>query len=116
MTESVRAETGPDGGVIDDCELGRLVAMSRTQLLVVFGGATAGQRKQLDALAALLDDIARRFSVPPPRPEDREELARLLDRDAAPGRAAPATALTLARRIAAAERARMPAPNWSLFS
>lgn len=109
MTE-VSAQPSIDGGVIDRVELTTLVRRVMAVLPGLSDETEDVRRKQLDALAVVLDEVATRLGTDPPRAEDRDELAASLTGGG------DDLALATARRIAAAERRRMAPPNWSLFS
>jgi hypothetical protein len=99
-----------DGAVIDSAELSVLVSRVAAELPALFSDLDPARRKQVDALICVLDDVALRLIVPAPSDLDRTDLScALADGD-------DARALSIARRIAVAERARMSAPNWSLFA
>jgi hypothetical protein len=108
MTEPLARGT-IDGGVIDRVELANLVRRVMAVLPGLNDETEDVRRKQLDALAVVLDEVATRLSTDPPRADDRDELATALS-------GSGDRALITARRIAAAERRRMASPNWSLFS
>jgi hypothetical protein len=99
-----------DGGVVDDDELAALIRRTGEQLGVMADDLDPARAGQLRAVVALLDIVARRLESPAPEATDRAELGAALDA------ADDDRSLALARRIAAAELERAPAPQWELFA
>lgn len=98
-----------DGGVIDDAELAELLRRTAAELRPLFADVDPARRKQLDAVAALLESVALRLTTPMPDPASRRLLADAVQRDDA------GAALAAARAVVAVERRRMPSQDWRLF-
>ena len=99
-----------DGGVIDDAELAALLTRTAAELRPLFADLDSGRGKQIDAVAVLLETVARRLTTPPPPSADVDLLQGAL------AAGDDATALASARAVAAAELERMAPPDWELFA